>query len=119
MDEDKVTRNWDGDVFEKVEFSHSQADALYKNKNKKPIEDPHKKIKQAINFVAETPGGEYFLQWLCEYLGFKDSTIAMSKEGVVDIKAMIYNEARRVVWKGLRNFLEVENRNRIEADKSC
>jgi hypothetical protein len=36
--------------------------------------------------------------------------------GTPDTKSIVFNEARRSVWMGIRKLLSLQNRNRIEED---
>lgn len=75
-----------------------------------------KLLIESLNKLAQTEDGYRVLRWLCSWLAFKDSTLALTNSGV-DFKSMLYNEARRNVWGDLRKKLSVPNRNRIEEDK--
>ena len=74
------------------------------------------KLRKAINNLSRTDDGYLVLRWLCKHLAFKDSVLAMVN-GSVDTKAMLYNEARRIVWSDIRALLNISNRNNVEEDQ--
>jgi len=91
------------------------------NKNKKFQKHLEQKeleenlLKQALDNLGQTDDGYRFLRWLCNHLAFKDSVLAMVN-GHVETDSMIFNEARRLVWRDIRNLMSTKVRNKIEED---
>lgn len=132
--EDFITRNWESEIREPWMDAKPQPDhhrghfdpqyeaVLKENRQTKEslyqeaILHEQEKLKKAINSLSRTDDGYLVLRWLCKHLAFKDSVLAMIN-GSVDTKAMLYNEARRIVWADIRNLLDISNRNKIEEDQ--
>jgi hypothetical protein len=75
-----------------------------------------KMLTEAFNRLVQTEDGYRVFRWLCDYLSFKGSVMAMVN-GKADTESMIFNEARRLVWMAVRKFLNISNRNKIEEDR--
>lgn len=74
-----------------------------------------KMLKESLNRLVMTEDGYRVFRWLVKYLAFKDSVLAMVN-GKFDLQSMVYNEARRIIWKDIRDMLSIYNRNRLEED---
>ncbi len=134
MNEDRITQNWDTEIREphmdarpepnhyKGHFDPKYESVLKENRQTKEsmyqeaVVHEQKLLREAINNLARTDDGYRILRWLCKHLAFKDSVLAMHN-GLVDTKAMLYNEARRIVWADIRNLLNISNRNKVEEDQ--
>lgn len=132
--EDNIFKNWDSEVRQphmdarpEPEHYRGHFDPGYEailKENRQTKESPYQEVVQheqrllqeAINKLSRTDDGYLVLRWLCKYLAFKDTVLAMNN-GNVDTKAMLYNEARRIVWSDIRALLNITNRNAIEEDK--
>lgn len=133
MDKEDFISNWDSGgrqpyMDARPEPAHYQGhfDATYETilqENRKPKETAHmaqlghesQKRLDALNRIALTEDGYVFLRWLCDHLSYKGSILAMTN-GQVDTQALLFNEARRIVWQDIRNQLSIVNRNRLEED---
>jgi hypothetical protein len=72
-------------------------------------------LKEAINRLAQSEDGYRVFRWLCSHLAFKGTILAMTN-GQIDTKALLFNEARRIIWQNIRDLLSLQNRNRLEED---
>jgi hypothetical protein len=72
--------------------------------------------RQAIQAVANTDAGQIFFRYLMEELcGYQRSSVVLSpQEHEVNIKATIYNEARREIWLHLRDYISIDKLIYIE-----
>ena len=90
-----------------------------KEKEQKHLEKSNKekeRLKNALHSICQTSDGLYFLRWLCSHLSFKDTILVMVGQQI-DVQAMIYNEARRNVWREIRSLMKIESINHIEEER--
>ncbi len=101
-------------------FDPQYATVLEENRHKESetmdrVNHERKLLMEALNRIVHTGDGYIVFRWLCSHLAFKGSILAMTN-GQIDTKALLFNEARRIVWQNIRELLSITNRNRIEED---
>lgn len=95
---------------------------IHENKSKKETMYQEQQVKdrasrmEAIERLANTEDGSLFFKWLCTHLSFKGSILAMTHTGVIDKEALIFNEARRLIWIDINKQMSIGTRNKIEED---
>ena len=81
----------------------------------KKINEARQKVRKIINSVANTDDGLEFLVFLADACGFNNSSILrLNQQGSVDPLVTAYEEGRRSIFSGLRGFLSVDVRCKIE-----
>lgn len=93
-----------------------------KNKTKQEIQKLAMKkraeLRGAINAVAKTPEGKKVLRWIKNYSCYgKSSMIIDPSTGEINTVGVVYNEARKDIYYGLRSFLDPKNLKEIELEE--
>lgn len=84
-------------------------DRLNEDKRKAILEEEIAEYKSALNGMAATPNGQYFLKKLIRYCG------VYSYDHKIDPAMLVEKAALRKVYLELiRPFLEIETRNTLE-----
>lgn len=129
--EDFISIDWSDDrqpymderpqpVHNRGHFDSQYATVLEENRHKESdtmnqVNHNKRTLVEAINRLVQSEDGYRVFRWLCIHLAFKGSILAMTN-GQIDTKALLFNEARRILWLNIRDLLSISNRNRIEED---
>lgn len=75
-------------------------------------------LRGAINAVARTPEGKKVLKWIKNHSCYgKSSMIIDPSTGEINTVGVVYNEARKDIYYGLRSFLDPTNLKEIELEE--
>lgn len=71
-------------------------------------------IKETIKQIAATPEGKAFFHWMMLDCGFRNSSLAFSKDGDFDSTKIIANEVLRRFYLNIRTLIPALHLEEIE-----
>lgn len=76
--------------------------------------EAQKRLEEAFNTVASTESGKTVLQWIMRESGFQDLNASVDPTRGLLINSLVYNEGRRSVYVGMRQFIDPDLLSAIE-----